>query len=147
MSSEIDVTNLLHRIHSNTFFSKKVQNWGLRPTSTDKYTQHIPFLLFHLCVRSCVVLQSSNFHDFLLVLKNTIHFWMAKIWSLEWYFEFCSKRPDFVLDFAPDWILWVNILYHMSFSNNIYIIQLWCIYLETLSPTLSFTVHHRRRKK
>ena len=40
MSSEFDVTNLYLWDQKLLLFSKKVQNWGLRPTSWDEYIQY-----------------------------------------------------------------------------------------------------------
>ena len=87
MTSEIDVTNSPNKSHSNALFSKKVQNWGLRPTSTVNWTQYRPFLLFQLYVRSCVALQSLKICQSILRLKNASHFCQRRIHeesSLAW---------------------------------------------------------------
>ena len=90
MSLEIDVTNLLHEIHSKVFFSKKVQKGGLRPTSLVEHIQYEAVLSYKNFVHSCAALQFFIFHEFFQTSKNKNYFWLSVLWP-------CIKDRDILL--------------------------------------------------
>ena len=112
MLSEIDVTNSLHRIHSNTFFSKNGEKCGLRPIYIVEYIQYEYSPSFQTFVLPCAALQSSNISRVFLVLKmQFISGWQKSssvVYSLQIGVFFCQCLSIV----ARYWIFWVYTIYH-----------------------------------
>ena len=109
MLSEIDVTNLLHRIHSNSFFSKKVQNWGLPLIQEVSHKQWEHSKIGGYVVRSCVALQSLNFAKVFNVLKMQLIF-DSRLLCFDQRLGYFSSQTRHIV--ARYWIFWEYTIYH-----------------------------------
>ena len=137
MSSEIDVTKTLHSFRSNTVFSKKVQNGGLRPSLVVSPEQCEHYNIGQQVVPTCAALQFLKISHFFYTSKNKNYFRLQSLWlkpesHRSGYFSF-----QILQIFARHWIVQVYIIYH---KRLFYICCMSCMkvvikmtYLEILS--------------